>query len=170
MRLQTASKAITYGTLQIFSAFAVVAPAATNTLGIVGNHNSGSSNSGPQFLRVDDWDVQAVRVKQSVVNDGAGVTIPADTWGIAAGRMTTTTLESFWGGVGDGATSMSTTNTTPSGNNTKLAIGDVTTFTNSGFDGPIAEVVVFAEDLTDSEMNDVGNYLASKWAVSWSDI
>jgi len=170
MRLQTAGQAIAYGALQIFSAFAVVAPASSGVLGIAGNHNDGSNKAGPQFLRVNAWDVEAVRVRQSVVTDGAGVTISADTWGIAAARMTTTTLETYWNGTTDGSTAMSTTNTTPIGTATTLAIGDVTTFANVGFDGPIAEVVIFAEDLTDSEMNDVGNYLASKWALTWSDL
>lgn len=170
MRLQTAASAVTYGSSQIFSAFAVVAPASAAILGIVGQHNNSNTTAGPQMLRFEAWDVQTIRVKQTVVAETAGVTVSADTWGIAAGRMTTTTIESYWNGTTDGSTAMSATSQTPVGAGTKLVVGDGTAFTDSGFEGPIAEVIVFAEDLTDAEMNDVGNYLASKWALTWSDL
>jgi hypothetical protein len=65
---------------------------------------------------------------------------------------------------------MSATTSTPAGAGTKLAVGDGTAYADVGFEGPIAEVIVFAEDLTDAEMNDVGNYLATKWALTWSDL
>lgn len=38
------------------------------------------------------------------------------------------------------------------------------------FSGYIAEIVVYDRALTDSEINQVGNYLADKWGITWTNI
>lgn len=36
--------------------------------------------------------------------------------------------------------------------------------------GAIGEILIFTRILSDAEMNQVGNYLSAKWAISWTDI
>ncbi len=37
-------------------------------------------------------------------------------------------------------------------------------------EGVFAEIVIYRKSLSNKEMNQVGNYLADKWGISWSDI
>lgn len=38
------------------------------------------------------------------------------------------------------------------------------------FDGIIAEILLYTRGLGDSEMNQIGNYLAAKWGMTWTNI
>jgi hypothetical protein len=38
------------------------------------------------------------------------------------------------------------------------------------FDGACAEIILYQRGLTDAEMNAVGNHLASKWGITWTNI
>lgn len=39
-----------------------------------------------------------------------------------------------------------------------------------GFKGSMGEVLVFDTNLTDDDLNSVGNYLGAKWGITWTDI
>ncbi len=38
------------------------------------------------------------------------------------------------------------------------------------YNGAIGELIVFSRALADPEMNEIGNYLAAKWGLTWADI
>lgn len=38
------------------------------------------------------------------------------------------------------------------------------------YDGGIAEIIVYSRAITNTEINQVGNYLASKWGISWTTV
>ncbi len=59
--------------------------------------------------------------------------------------------------------------TASGGGTTNLGIGRRGNSGDSPLDGYIAEVLIYGRALNSSEANQVGNYLASKWNVTWTD-
>ncbi len=51
-----------------------------------------------------------------------------------------------------------------------LKIGSNTSGNGAWFDGRLIELIMFNRALTDTEINQVGNYLAGKWGITWTDI
>jgi len=60
------------------------------------------------------------------------------------------------------------------GTNASAIDGTLTNLRSPASDGPLdgrwGEVITYARDLTDAEINQVGNYLAAKWGITWTDI
>lgn len=46
----------------------------------------------------------------------------------------------------------------------------VRTSAGSFYNGKIAEIIIYTSTPTDSEINQVGNYLEDKWGITWTDI
>lgn len=53
---------------------------------------------------------------------------------------------------------------------TNLQLGRYHPTMSDYLQGRIAEVLVYDRALTASEHNQVGNYLAAKWGITWTDI
>jgi hypothetical protein len=95
-------------------------------------------------------------------------TQPIDVW------ATTTTPHAFVG-YRNGTTlytnmvtgaSSSTTNT----NATSFTLTALTVGNSASFFGVIAEIVIYNSALSTTDINRVGNYYASKWGITWTDI
>ena len=56
--------------------------------------------------------------------------------------------------------------------NMTATIGRIGTFTSGTqpLNGVIAEILVYSKSLTNSEINQVGNYLKAKWGVAWTNL
>lgn len=99
---------------------------------------------------------------------GAGYTssLTATGFGIFGAMLNGTTLGdiTLFTGASDESATGSTTLNTSSGSN---AIGS-----NPSGNRPftsVGEIIAYGKALTDSERNQVGNYLADRWALSWTD-
>ncbi len=142
---------------------------ATPTGGVFSQDKGGGtlSERNPQFMRVGGESMSAVNIAGSggPYADNSP-TVSDATWYVGATRQDATTLEAFLAGGTNGGTS-----STP-GRASSAAILRVCEATQqfSHFVGLIGEIIFYQADLTDSEVNDVGNYLASKWALTWSDL
>ena len=53
---------------------------------------------------------------------------------------------------------------------TDTRIGGRLFFGTQLLDGPVAEALIYSRALTDAEMNQIGNYLAGKWGLSWTNM
>lgn len=89
-------------------------------------------------------------------------TLVSTSWGIAAANFDGTQLKDvdlyFGGGTPQASTSTTALNTDASVSN---IIGD----TNS-----IGEILAFDRALSASEMNQIGQYIADKWALTWTEL
>lgn len=152
-----------------FTAFAVAkATDATPTGGITTLDTSGAR--GPQLLRFSAEQVQTIRVQNnagstSVVTDSTAASVSDATFAVVASRLDASVLEAWLNGSSNGSTACTGGAREP----TALQVGSA----SGGAEqlvGSIAEIIIYADDLTNSEMNDVGNYLASKWGLTWTNI
>ncbi|WP_152051824.1 hypothetical protein [Tautonia marina] len=80
-------------------------------------------------------------------------------------RRSGTSITPFYDG-----TEGSTASTAQDATLTTLGIGRDPAATTDSTDGLFAEVLVFAKSLSNAELNKVGNYLASKWGVTWAGV
>jgi hypothetical protein len=120
----------------------------------------------PQFMRTGTEEMQGVNIAGSGAPYTDGAAISDGTWYAGATRQDATTLEAFVAGSTNGGTS-STPGRASSASFVRVCEASGVT---SHFVGLIGEIICYQADLTDAEMNDVGNYLASKWALTWSDL
>jgi hypothetical protein len=53
---------------------------------------------------------------------------------------------------------------------TDFVVGARYSYGYNAFLGTVSEIVIFNRALNDNELNVIGNYLAQKWGISWTDI
>ena len=87
---------------------------------------------------------------------------------IGVANYSTSGMDLYINGVSYGTSASSTTFT--NGSTWIGASGAAGATPFSYLDGVIAEIVVYANNLSTTDKNSVGNYLASKWGISWTTI
>lgn len=76
-------------------------------------------------------------------------------------KKSTTTLRAASGGV------FGTDGTGAAVSPTLVPIGSSS---DDPYDGAVAEIIIYSRALSDSEANDVGQYLSAKWGITWTDV
>ena len=103
---------------------------------------------------------------------GSGATtslsMSVDTYAIIALKLDGTTLGDctyYLNGTSEAVTGANTINTDASNTNSigRVALGDK-------LNGAIREIIAFDSALSDADLNQVGNYLENKWALTWTDL
>jgi hypothetical protein len=102
----------------------------------------------------------------TIYSDASPATITASTPFIATAVLSTTYIEARINGVTDGSAALSGSSASLS---SPLWVGD---FQSGGYPlvGAIGEVIIYPTVLTNAEMNVIGNYLAAKLSISWTNL
>jgi hypothetical protein len=108
-----------------------------------------------------------VRPGVAVIQDGSPA-ISLSTNYIGVVNYSTSGRDLYINGTSYGASASSTTFTNGSTWIGGSGAASVTPFTF--LDGVIAEIAVYAGVLSTTDKNSVGNYLASKWGITWTNI
>ena len=152
-------------TNQVFSAFMVCYTNTGSTVLLSLDNVAG--NRMPQIISpVGGTSFYSARIIPTAVSDTSAATITANTPFIPTAVLSTTYIEARINGVTNGSTALS-------GNTASLSsplwVGD---FQNGGYGliDAIGEVIIYPTVLTNTQMNAVGNYLAAKWSISWTNL
>lgn len=149
----------------VFTAFAVWQADTTSGVGGIISQDVGSGVTRmPQMIRRNGTTVQSVRIAGGVFTDAAGVTVSTGTTYVTATQHRVANIEVWANGSSNGALSTTGSNGTAAARINVGSAGPSTEF----FDGLIAEVIVIPRNLTNLEMNQIGNYLVGKWAGTWA--
>jgi hypothetical protein len=121
----------------------------------------------PQMGRTNGTAYETVRIAGGVFTDASGVTLSTGVTYVAASQHRTGNIEAYINGSTNGSTSTTGTNGTRSA---PFAVGAQSTVAPSSnhLDGAVGEVVIYSKNLTNGEMNLVGDYLAAKWGGTWA--
>jgi len=148
-----------------FTAFAVWQADTTSGIGGVISQDASSGTRMPQMIRRDTTNVQTVRVAGGVFVDNAGVTVTTATTFVTASQHRINDIEAWGNGSSNGATATTGSNGTIAA---LIRVGAASATASAFFDGVIAEIIVIPRNLTNLEMNSIGNYLVRKWAGTWA--
>lgn len=143
---------------------------ATSTTGNRFMFSQGATGGKRWTLKWDGGSPRPLRAEIEGSGYTSSLTIANNTWAIVGMRFDGTRLQDnmlFKDGATEQATGTGTLDTTNDGGNSRL--GSWASGTNEWIGG-IAEFAYYTKALSDSELNDLGNYLADKWAQTWSDI
>ncbi len=172
--------AITFGTNKRFSyplAWAIGTPydifvvdsvnSGTGTNVLIDSNGGGDGNNDRINMRYNGSSDQ-FRVGQSFndldYNKGSDFTAVPRIWLNARGNPTWTLYEN---GVSRATKSEGTLIAAPLSNTT---IGWSDGSGGLSYDGIICEIVAYTRSLSTAEKNQVGNYLGTKWGITWTDI
>ncbi len=137
----------------------------TNVTNTNGNKVFVSGTTGSFAFRVDQNEqLDIVRVDQVVVLSGT-IQITAATDTIVACRSSAAGNNTIIDGV---TANSNATNPSYTANTDRL--GAQSGITQFFFDGSMGEIIVYTGVKTDSEVNQIGDYLASKWGTTWTGI
>jgi hypothetical protein len=163
-RLRNATAAVyTNTTDRTYTAFAVALTDSVSGVRFILNNQGGSGSlKGPVFLRTDNANLRTTANQNgTAATDLAGATLTTGTWFIAESLLTTTTLEAFVNGTGNGSTAA----TTNANYSDTLDVGAYTDGTLR-WDGKIAEIIVYARALDSTDRTTVRTYLADKYGIT----
>lgn len=125
----------------------------------------GGAAAGCFVVRANSTEnVQVVRQGQAVLLTGA-TALTAGTGYILTAQSSVAGNSIRLNGVSDGSNATDSAYTTNSG-----IIGAENNGLANMMDGPIGSLMVWTRILTIAERNLVGNYLAAKWGISWTNI
>jgi hypothetical protein len=151
-------------TNQVYSAFMVCYTNGGVTVMLSLDNVSG--NRMPQLFTAQGSSLYSARILPSVAQDFSAATITANTPFIPTAVLSTTYIEARINGVTNGSTALS-------GNTASLSsplwVGDFQSGGNA-LVGAIGEVIIYPTVLTNAEINVIGNYLAAKWSISWTNL
>jgi len=126
-----------------------------------------TTGTSMRFLNRDDLATMSGGIN---VKDLGGTFFDGVATGVAAFKDTGTELNAYDDGV---ITSLSPLDYTRGSTTTlnRMTVGaTIRTSVIDYVQGDIKEIVIYEGSLTNAEMNQVGNYLASKWGLAWADL
>lgn len=127
---------------------------------------TGSSTGAGFVFRVDDGPInlEIVRRNQAVLLTGSS-TISTATDYIFSGRTSAAGNNAQLNGSSEGSNA-----TNPSYTADLDTIGAQDNGPVDAWDGMIGEIIIYTSILSDSQMNQVGNYLSDKWGITWTGL
>ncbi len=156
-------------TTGVYTAFGVfIVDAISATAGQIVCLDGNNSTRMPQMLRVINATVETVRISPTTVTDASASSLNTSSAFIGSGVLSTSTLEARINGATNGAASITNANSVTA---VPIGVGANLRFEPSAlFNGAIGEIIVYPSVLSNSEMNSVGNYLSSKWSITWNNL
>lgn len=100
-----------------------------------------------------------------------GVATDDSTWRIVCHRWTSfTAAATWWNGVAQSATNIGSGTVTTISNVVNPTIGNMYSTSAGTPNGDLAEVFVYNTALGTGQLNTVGQYLAAKWGLTWTNV
>lgn len=166
--LFTASARIADGTDGTCTTFCVFLPdVVTGEQQILSQDKSGGLRVN-QWNRINGTDCETVRIGGDVFSDASGTTVSSGSVSIGVSRYQASSIEAIHNGSTNGSTATTGTHETAL---VEIGIGASPRSAGSApFNGLIAEILAYPYDMTNAQINDVSNYLADKWAGTWTNL
>ena len=123
-----------------------------------------TGNSGSPSLQIDGAEqVDIIRTAQAAILSGT-TSVSTSNASIVAAVTTSGDNRTYIDGV---LSDSNATDPAYTGGINKILAN---LYNDWGFSGDVGAILIFTRVLTNTEMNQVGNYLADKWGISWTDL
>lgn len=166
--ISSSSTGFINATNQTFTAFAVFRATNMGVTRLIMSVDGITLPRMPQIMRTDVGNVlQLVRINPTVVTDSSAATLTTTSAFIGTTIYTTASLNALINGVGNGVTAAGS-NT--ANQNRQFAIGMNGGYGDTFFEGYMGELILYPTVLTNAEINVIGNYLAAKWSIGWTNL
>ena len=153
---------------QTFTAFAVFRATNMAITRLIMSLDGPVTPRMPQIMRTEVGNVlQMIRIDPTIVGESSAATLTTTSAFIGTTIYTTASLNALINGVGNGVTAAGSNAVNQ---NRSLAIGMNGGYGDALFEGYMGELILYPTVLTNAEINVIGNYLATKWSISWTNL
>jgi hypothetical protein len=144
----------------------VLTLSAVGTLGLFGT--GGASDGHVSMYKNPAGTATNTSYRGATSNSNTSPFIVSDTFSIFIQRVTATTMDF----IEDGVTNYDSSpmSGTHGGTSTGVILGNDDLSSGDGMTGSVGECIIYNTDLTNAELNALGNSLAQKWNVPWADL